>query len=309
MIIIGELIHEALLYASDDELVQAVVPFLRQGLALGGAAVAAVTRPNLRLLRGAMGRDVDAVRFIDRDEWYVRPTSTLARWKALLDDALDRGHDSVRIVGEVNFGAEERHPSWTRYESAINEAFRGAPAWIVCPYDRRALPASIVDSATCTHPGVMTGADRRESAAYVSPERFLTTVVEPMTAIAGDLAIRVPITGTVASIRRMVRAAATAGGWLGGDRVDDLLLALTEVINNAVRHGRGEGVLWVWAPGTAVVCEVTDEGPGPADSLVGYRPPDDRSLGGMGLWVARQVCDQLTVENRGGLTRVRFAIS
>jgi anti-sigma regulatory factor (Ser/Thr protein kinase) len=56
------------------------------------------------------------------------------------------------------------------------------------------------------------------------------------------------------------------------------------------------------------VCEVVDEGPGPADPLVGYRPPEDLPEHGQGLWIVQQLCDRLSIEHRDGVTRVRFTI-
>ena len=304
-----QLRHDALVYGSDEELVATVVPFVRDGLAQGHAAVVAVTTPNIALLREACGPDSDAVTFISRDEWYRRPASTVAGWKSLLDRAVERGHAQVRIVGEVAFGDNDRHSSWTRYESALNGVFHSAPAWIVCPYDTRTLPTSVLDSARQTHPGVLTATRREHSSLYRTPEEFLSAVGEPLPPVEGEPAIRMKIGDSLAAIRTMVHAAATAGGWLTAERIGDLLLALNEVIANSLRHGRGERALSVWAPGSAVVCEVTDEGSGPADPLVGYRPPVDRADGGMGLWMARQVCDALAIDTVDGVTRVRLAIS
>ena len=77
----------------------------------------AVTPSNIELLRDAMGDDAGAVRFIDRAEWYVRPAGTIAGWKAEVNDAVSRGHEFIRIIGEANFGPDGRQASWTRYES------------------------------------------------------------------------------------------------------------------------------------------------------------------------------------------------
>jgi anti-sigma regulatory factor (Ser/Thr protein kinase) len=285
------------------------VPFVRGGLARGDAVVVAVTPSNIDLLRAAIGPDADAVRFIDRTEWYVRPAGTIAGWKAEVDGAVRRGHEFVRIIGEVNFGPDGRQASWTRYESVLNRVFADAPAWIVCPYDTRSLPDVILDSARHTHPTLITRAGRGESPRYMAPEEYLTAVPEPLPTLTGQPAVTLKIGDSVAAIRHAVHTAATAGAWLARDRLGDLLAALSEVVTNTLKHGNGERKLSVWTDQGAVVCEVTDQGQGPVDPLAGYRPPSDHANGGMGLWIARQVCDAVSIENVDGMTRVRLAMT
>jgi anti-sigma regulatory factor (Ser/Thr protein kinase) len=299
--------HDALFYGADDEFVAGLVPFLRDGLARGDAAVAAVTRPNIGLLRDALGADAAAVTFIDRDEWYRRPVSTVAGWFRLLGEATGRGHAYVRIVGEVAFGAADRHPAWTRYESALNRVFTDAPAWIVCPYDTRALPAGVLADARRTHP-VVSDPGRRHSDAYLAPELLLRAIDEPVPPATGPPLLELVLDGTVTTARHAVGAAVSAAGRLGRERVNDLLLAVTEIAANSLAHGGGRRELRVWAPPWGVLCEVTDEGPRPPDPLIGYLPPVRGAAGGRGLWLARQLCDALAIDHRDGVTRVRLAV-
>src|SRR3712207_7482210 len=44
-----------------------------------------------------------------------------------------------------------------------------------------------------------------------------------------------------------------------------------------------------------IVCSIDDRGPGLADPFAGYGPAhgEDLSRGGMGLWLARQLCDHV----------------
>jgi anti-sigma regulatory factor (Ser/Thr protein kinase) len=100
--------------------------------------------------------------------------------------------------------------------------------------------------------------------------------------------------------------AAGYGDWGG---LQQLLLAGSEIITNAICHGAGRRVLRLWILDGAVTCEVADEGGGPGDPLVGYRPPDLAASGGRGLWLARQVCDGLAIDTDGTGTRVRFCIA
>jgi anti-sigma regulatory factor (Ser/Thr protein kinase) len=78
------------------------------------------------------------------------------------------------------------------------------------------------------------------------------------------------------------------------------------VVSNAHEHGRAPVTLRLWAADAAVVCTVTDRGPGIDDPLVGYARPRDPSEG-LGLWAARQLCDVLDYERGAEGFAVRIA--
>lgn len=301
------LCHEALLYDSDATYCDAVLPFLRDGLADGDALVAAVRADNMALLRDALGTDAAHVTFIDRDEWYRRPTVTIAGWHDLLAHAQARGHGRARIVGEVAFGNADRHRAWTRYESVVNALFADAPAWIVCPYDIRTLPDQVVADAHRTHP-LIRDPDRRDSPGYRPPAALLPDLPEDVPPVSGaplaDLVLH-DVT-ELGAVRRTIRA--IAAGW-PDDPLDDLLLVATEIVVNGLRHGTGERRLRLWRAAGTVVCEVSDDGAGPPDPLVGYAAPAHGSLGGRGLWLVRQLCDAMAISASSGRTHVRVAMT
>ncbi|MFC7272478.1 anti-sigma factor RsbA family regulatory protein [Paractinoplanes rhizophilus] len=299
--------HHALVYDDDEDFVAALAPFVADGLRDGDAVVAAVTRHNIDLLRRALGADARAVTFIDRDLWYVRPASTIAGWFGLIDEARARGHRSVRVIGEVAFGAGARRDTWLRYESAINAILATTPAWIICPYDTRRLPEPVITGAWLTHPVV---AADRPSALYQQPGRLLRSWAEPLPPIAGEplLAIGLDDPADPRRARCVVQAVARGLGWQR-PAIDDLLLVVTEVAINALVHGRPDRRLKVWIEDTAITCEVTDNGDGFPDPLVGYRPPAHPDRHGLGLWLAGQLSDALATDHHNGVTRVRFRFS
>ncbi|MFB9317941.1 anti-sigma factor RsbA family regulatory protein [Cryptosporangium minutisporangium] len=299
--------HEALFYGDDDELVAGVLPFVRAGLAQDQAVAAAVTMDNMTLLRGALGGDAAAVSFIDRDEWYQRPATTIAGWQRILAEANKRGHREVRLIGEVGFGTVDRHPTWTRYESALNSVFADAPASILCPYDTRALPAAVLADARRTHP-VVSDPNRRDSDAYVAADRLLREVRESVPTAVGEPVLVMPVGASASPARRAVLGLLTGHDWADQHRLDDLRLVVSEIVCNSILHGGGHRELRVWISDQVVVCEVSDDGPGLPDPLIGYRPPVRTLTGGRGLWLARQLCDALSVETADGQTRVRFAV-
>lgn len=91
--------------------------------------------------------------------------------------------------------------------------------------------------------------------------------------------------------------AARAG--LAAQRAEDFVLAVNEIATNAVQHGSPAAVLELSAVGRdSVQAEIRDTGPG----MPAARPVGD--LGGWGLGVARQVCDEVTVTTGGAGTSV-----
>ncbi|MDQ3293693.1 MAG: MEDS domain-containing protein, partial [Actinomycetota bacterium] len=57
--------HEALLYAGDDEFVEATVPFIVDGLARHEHVMVAVSAAKIELLRSSLGWDGRWVDFVD----------------------------------------------------------------------------------------------------------------------------------------------------------------------------------------------------------------------------------------------------
>jgi len=104
-------------------------------------------------------------------------------------------------------------------------------------------------------------------------------------------------------------ASCAAGAGLTGDRVRDFVIAVNELLTNAVRHGGGNGHLAVWRACGAVVCEVTDRGSG----LTTPRPdeperPELDEPGGWGLWLASRLTDTLDLDSGADGTTVRISI-
>jgi anti-anti-sigma factor len=111
-----------------------------------------------------------------------------------------------------------------------------------------------------------------------------------------------------------LRAAVAAHGSQAGlaeGRVGDLVLAVHELASNAAVHGAGRGRVQIWNAGGALHCEVTDDGPQPADGKT--RPRESgvwRIHPGHGLWLIRQIADQTSVQPSpaGTVATVTFAL-
>jgi serine/threonine-protein kinase RsbW len=108
----------------------------------------------------------------------------------------------------------------------------------------------------------------------------------------------------VTELRHTVAARAADAG-LVGDRLDDFVVAVNELLTNAVRHGGGSGHVALWREPGAVVCEVSDRGTGMTADRTG-RPTTDEP-GGWGLWLAAELTDAIEVRSGGDGTAVRIS--
>jgi anti-anti-sigma factor len=110
------------------------------------------------------------------------------------------------------------------------------------------------------------------------------------------------------ALRAAVAAHATQAGLPQG-RAEDLVIAVHELAANAVRHGAGHGRLRVWKHHQALHCEVSDEGapqaPGSGTGPDTGLDADAESGGaalwrsepGHGLWMVRQLADQISLRS------------
>ena len=110
--------------------------------------------------------------------------------------------------------------------------------------------------------------------------------------------------GRVTALRHLVVARAGAAG-LTGDRLEDFVVAVNELLTNVVRHGGGTGHLALWPADGAIFCEVTDHGTG-LESVAPHRPEPGQA-GGWGLWLVRELADTCAIRTGPGGTAVRIS--
>ena len=112
----------------------------------------------------------------------------------------------------------------------------------------------------------------------------------------------------LSQVRALVLQHARDAGLTEG-RANDLVLAVSEVAANTLRHTKSSGTLAMWHDADEVVCEIRDEGT-ITDPLVGRSKPPPGASGGHGLWLVRQVCDlvELTSDANGTTVRMHMAL-
>ena len=86
------------------------------------------------------------------------------------------------------------------------------------------------------------------------------------------------------------------------------MVAVNELLTNAVRHGGGSGHVALWREDDAVVCEVADQGTGlPAPQLDKPDRPAVDIPGGWGLWLAGELTDSFALQSGPEGTTVRIS--
>lgn len=108
----------------------------------------------------------------------------------------------------------------------------------------------------------------------------------------------------LSQVRALVLRHARQAGLTEG-RANDLVLAVSEVAANTLRHTRSPGILAIWHDEDEVVCEIRDEGT-ITDPLVGRSKPPPGASGGHGLWLVRQVCDLVELNSDASGTTIRM---
>jgi anti-sigma regulatory factor (Ser/Thr protein kinase) len=302
--------HDALVYGALDELAAVAAPWLLAGLAAGDAAVIAVGPEATGPLREAVGAHPRVI-VVDRHALYrARTPTAITAFRRFAAEQADPGR-RVRVVGEVDFGAGPAdHREWQAYESVINAAFARLPLWGLCVF-RADLPEPVLRSARHTHPHLVTAAGRAANPDFVDPAAYLHGLPvppEPLEdtppALADDDIT--DYTGLRHTVRRLLAA-------VDGPRdiLEDFLMAADEMTSNAVRHGQAPAGLRLWVAPGRLVCTIRDSGRGWDDPFAGYGPAhgEDLSHGGMGLWLARQLCDHVAIRRDEHGVSVRLSTS
>jgi CheY-like chemotaxis protein len=167
--------HEALLYATTEELIAGTVPFVRRGLAAGEPVLAVLREAAWAPLREALGEDARRVEFVDAVEWHRNPQDTVEAYLRYVRNHLARGASRVRIIGGVVWptASAVAVAEWKRFEAKLSVDLASVPVSFVCAYDASELPDGIVADGLRTHPLLRGAEGARPSAGYTEPGAFV----------------------------------------------------------------------------------------------------------------------------------------
>ncbi|MFD0592561.1 MEDS domain-containing protein [Catellatospora coxensis] len=165
--------HETAFYASDEEFLSVVIPFLTGGVAEGEPTLAVFAERNERLVRDALGGDSGVI-FIRGDAQYQRPAGAIKRYREMLAAHVAAGAAQIRVAGDVPHpGVGVPWEWWARYEAAVNHAYDDFPMWGLCPYDTRTTPDEVLDFVRRTHPHIATPLGHTANLAFQDPLALL----------------------------------------------------------------------------------------------------------------------------------------
>jgi anti-sigma regulatory factor (Ser/Thr protein kinase) len=293
--------HQALFYRGEREYLDGVLRFIRPALAAGEPVAAAIPPSRGELLGRALNGHAPAVEILDMFELGRNPARIIPAVERML-----ARHEGSRLhyVGEPIWPGRsgEEIQEATRHEALINLAWPGAPIRVLCPYDADGLTREVLADAERTHPTIIERGQERASSTYGGAEVPVGSD-QPLPAPPAEALERPFKLDELFAIRKLVAEEATAAG-MGRERGQDLVLAVSEVAANAIRHGRGTGTLRVWRRPNRLVCQVEDRGH-IRDPLAGRRLPRPQAAGGIGLWAVNQLCDLVEVRSSQDGTTVR----
>lgn len=129
----------------------------------------------------------------------------------------------------------------------------------------------------------------------------------PAATSAPFLAWHLRVGGSAADDLQRARRAVADLARLGamGATVDDVVLAVHEVLATALRHGGAPTEITAWFDDTGFSCEV-DERDRPEDLSARATPPSPVPDGERGLWLAGRLCDRIEREHRQQRTVIRL---
>jgi anti-sigma regulatory factor (Ser/Thr protein kinase) len=287
-------VHDGGLYASDDEFLELLVPFVEQGLANGEPVITGYDERKATLLRRALAC-TDGVTFITDASLYATPARAIHTYRQLFQHHMEKGAPRIRIAGDVpHAGNGGNFEGWDRYESGVNVVWNDVPLLSFCLYDTRITPNHVLDVVTRTHRHLVTPEHGRQvSARYEDVNTFCREPVSPDPVQATDPSLEL-IDPTPADSRQLLLA--LAGGSLDAATLDGLAIGITEAVANAHRHGAPPVTVSMWATSRRIVVTVHDTGAGPTDPLAGLRrAPASDGGSGLGLWLMHQLCDDVAL--------------
>ena len=301
---VGGYRHEAFLYSGLPEFLSGTTSFIRRAASARDPVLVVVSSEKVGLLRERLGDESAHVDFADMTEVGENPARIIAVWQDFV--AGHPGSPHLWGVGEPVH--PDRSPTELAecqlHEALLNVAFDAATRfWLLCPYDLEALADDVIDDAQRSHPYIAHGVDRRACSTYRPidvTDPFNRPVPPRPAADVPGLSFE---SGGLRLVRAFVAEQAERAG-LNAESSDAMVLAISEIAANSIRHGGGQGEVRAWTDGRSLVCEVSDRGHITAP-LVGRERPAPDAGQGAGLWVANQLCDLVQVYSSPHGTTIR----
>jgi anti-sigma regulatory factor (Ser/Thr protein kinase) len=297
--------HLALVYRDPGEYARIVSGFLLDGMAAGARCIAMVPADRHADLRAAMISSGEDLAFADMTSLGANP----ARIIPAIEGFAAGGTRPLRVVMEPIWPgrtlAEIREA--TKHEALINLAFAGRDVQILCAYDAACLGRSVLSDARRTHPQVRSDEGLAASPEYAGAGKLPASCSAELPPRPAD-ARAMTFDGDLRRVRSFTERQIGAAE-LPASRSAEVVLAVSEVAANTLKHAGGHGTIWCWQAAGEMICEVRDGGH-IADPLAGRRLPDAEQVGGHGLWLVNRCVDLAEVRStrNGTVTRMHVRL-
>jgi MEDS: MEthanogen/methylotroph, DcmR Sensory domain len=183
--------HVCAFFQSVDDEYLCLLPFMRDGLAVGDRGVYVISQDregHSARLRGA-GVDVEAMEqsgqleVLESEETYMRAgrfdqDRMLEVIRNILDAGRDRGFPLTRLIAhpECTVRDWEGANSFIQYESRLNDVLPSYPDVVICTYDLTKIGAGVAVDVLRTHPIAVIGGVLHENPFFVPPDELLREV-------------------------------------------------------------------------------------------------------------------------------------
>lgn len=311
--------HEALLYRGHQGFLDAVVPFILEGIELGQPVMVAVIGPRVQALRESLGSAADAVFFVDMAELGRNPARIIPAWRSFVElhnhpvegpdsEGPDAEHPLVPIrgVGEPIWAGRRRAEivECQFHEALLNLAVTpDTPLWLLCPYDVDALDPDVIEEAQRSHPALVDGENYRGSTSYGGAYHVAAMFGRELPGPVGPVRNLVVTGNNGPEIAGWTRRWAEGSG-LSSERAGRLASAMRSIsLACANRPGRSE-ILRMWQDGPALICQIHDIGH-VQDPMIGRRADDGASERATAIRLANQLCDLVQVRSGAAGTTIR----
>lgn len=153
-------------YASKNELIATLIPFLKAGLENNEACIL-VSIPSVSSydMVSSLQRAIpDFEKYLEKeqleilryDEWYLpggkfNAESILKRWANQTNQALKRGYSGLRAAGTTDWISGNQWSFWLKYEEEVERAIQGLRMIALCNFSRVNTPPTLLLNLIKTH--------------------------------------------------------------------------------------------------------------------------------------------------------------
>lgn len=297
--------HEALVYRGAQGFLDAVLPFVREGIALGQPVLVAVIPARIAALRSALGADADLVEFVDMAVLGGNPARIIPAWRTFIERHQESGLP-VRGVGEPIWVGRRRCEI---EESQFHEALLNlaicpdTPLWLLCPYDADALPADVLAEAHRSHPAIVESDSYRGSTTYGGAYHVGALFGRELPEPTGPVRNLLVNGSNGPQVSDWVRRWAEASG-VSARRSVRLASAVRRIAEAGVGDAGRSEVLQLWQDGSALIFQAHGSSH-LQDPMVGRRSNNQDGPFGQALRSANDTCDLVQVRSGANGTTVR----